>query len=348
MIAKSITSTQKYTQHPPRYTEASLVKKLEELGIGRPSTYAPTITTIMNRGYVVKGELDGQQRSCTIHILENGEISTKTTTEIIGKDKGKLRPENIGMLVTDYLSEHFPTILDYGFTAKVEEDFDEIAEGKAIWNSVIAEFYAPFHNKVEETLAEKEYTRNERELGTDPTTGKIVSVRMAKYGAVVQIGASDDPDKRYAGMKSGQLLETITLEEALKLFELPRTLGEYQGFEVIVAKGRFGPYVRLDKEFFSLAKGQDPMEITLDDAIKLIEDKRLKDSQKVIATFPDSDIEILNGRYGPYFKQGSQNYKLPKEIDAYNITEKECLDMIASGEAIATGGAKKRTTTKKK
>ncbi|MCF0167173.1 MAG: type I DNA topoisomerase [Bacteroidales bacterium] len=329
MNRKEISATQKFTTHPARYSEGTLVKKLEELGIGRPSTYASTISTIMKRGYVVKNDRKGESRQYQLITLKGDAITTAAKSENAGAEKGRLFPENIGMAVTDYLGDHFPDILNYGFTATVEEDFDRIAAGERIWNEVIAEFYSPFHNKVEETLSEKIVARTERVVGNDPATGKPVIARMGRYGALVQIGNNDDADKKFASMRRGQLVENITLEDALKLFDLPRTVGTYNGQEIIAAIGRFGPYVKYNGTFVSLGKKYSPYSVTEQEAVALIEEHQQSQNNKNIAEFPEHDIKVLNGRYGPYIKQGSANYKIPKGTDPSALTEEECLAIIA-------------------
>ncbi|MCF0165166.1 MAG: type I DNA topoisomerase [Bacteroidales bacterium] len=325
----AIVATEKYSAHPARYTEAGLVKKLEELGIGRPSTYAPTITTIMKRGYVIKGDKEGENRKYQIISLKNNTITHKTSTEKTGAEKGKLLPENIGMSVTDYLADHFSSILDYGFTAKIEEDFDEIALGNRVWNDVISEFYGPFHQSIETTLADKTYTHVERVLGIDPATGKNVIARMGRFGPIVQIGTNDDPEKKYASMRKGQLIEDITLEKALEIFKLPRKVGSFEDQEIVAAIGRFGPYIRHGSAFVSLGKTYDPHSITEEEAVKLILSKREQEQNRNIANFEASDIQVLNGRYGPYIKQGKKNYKIPKGVDPKTLTEEACLKIIS-------------------
>ena len=329
----SITATRRFTQKPPRYTEASLVKRLEELGIGRPSTYAPTITTIQNRNYVVKEDRPGTERSFDILTLKNGKITEKNNVEMTGVEKGKLFPTDIGMVVTDYLSENFEQIMDYNFTAKVEEEFDEIAEGKRIWNEVIDEFYQPFHSKVENALQNSERSKGERILGIDPATGKQVSVKIGRFGPLAQLGeASADGEgekPQFSSLKSGQLLESITLEEALELFKLPRELGEFESKKVVVGTGRFGPYIRHDNKFISLGKSDDPYTVDLTRAIELIHAKRDKDDKAVIRIFDENpEVKILNGRWGPYISFKKQNYKIPKKTEAEKLTLEDCMKII--------------------
>jgi DNA topoisomerase-1 len=305
--ARKIEAVERFTRPPARYTEASLVKKLEELGIGRPSTYAPTISTIQKRGYVVKGEREGTERKYVKLTLENNEIKKETLTEITGADKGKLFPTDIAILVTDFLMKYFPKILDYQFTAKVEDELDDIATGKMKWNEMLNLFYGPFHQDVETTLEKSERVSGERVLGIDPKTGKQVSVRMARFGPVAQLTDPNDPDAKpeYAGLRKGQKLETITLEEALELFKLPREVGEYENDKIIAAIGRFGPYLRHKGKFYSLGKNYDPHTVTSEEAIEIIEAKRKADKEKIIKTFDeDPEVQILNGRWGPYIKKG--------------------------------------------
>ncbi len=319
MEVLNITASEKFTQKPPRYSEASLVKKLEELGIGRPSTYAPTISTIVQRGYVTKDNRPGFERSCKVFSMEQGKIISSVVTEKWGAEKGRLFPEDIGMLVNDFLVENFKSELDYGFTAKVEEQFDIIAQGKLKWNTVIDEFYKPFSKKVEDTLQESRPKNAERELGQDPASGKRVIVRLGRFGPLAQIGESDDPAKRFVSLAKGQLLETITLEEALKLFALPRTVGEYNGKEIVASSGRFGPYVKYDGKFISLGKDHNPYDVTLETAVSIITENDKKEQQKLIKSFTEQGIDILNGRFGPYIKMGKKNFKIPKGKDPASL-----------------------------
>ncbi len=348
LISELITATQRFTHHPARYTEASLVRKLEELGIGRPSTYAPTISTIVNRGYVLKEDRDGKERSYSVLTLKAGKIASETKTEITGAEKNKLFPDNIGMIVNDFLLEYFKNILDFNFTASVEKEFDEIASGRGDWIKMIDKFYKPFHQQVETTLEVSDYTKGERVLGTDPESGKPVIARMARYGPVIQIGeqSEDSEEKpRFASMLKGQHIETITLEEALPLFRLPREVGEYEGKPMVVAIGRFGPYVRHDNKFTSLKKNiDDPYTISAERAIELIEEKREKDRNKFIKTFDDEpDLQVLNGRWGPYIAYKKKNYKIPKGTEAKELSKEDCLKLIDEA-----GKAPKKKTTKKK
>lgn len=279
MTDESITATEKFTQRPQRYSEASLVRKLEELGIGRPSTYAPTISTILKRGYVIKGDKPGTPRDYLEITLSKGTITSTVKNEIVGREKNRLCPENIGMLVTDFLSANFPDILDYGFTAKVEADFDNIAKGLLVWNEVISDFYEPFHEKVTNALEDRTYTNVEKHLGTDPVTGKPIIARMGRFGPLVQRGSNEDPDKQFVSLKKGQLIEEITLEDALQLLKLPRTIGVHEGKTITTAIGRFGPYIRIDSTFISLPKELDPYTVTMDDAVQLIAENERKESQ---------------------------------------------------------------------
>lgn len=339
-----ITATQRFTQRPPRYSEASLVKKLEELGIGRPSTYAPTISTLSQRGYIIKEDREGTERNYTQSILKDSRIRTLQLKEIAGAEKSKLFPQDIGILVTDFLGSNFENILDYGFTAKVEADFDKVAAGKMVWNDMIAFFYGSFHKQVEEVLRENTHTHAERVLGTDPATGKIMTVRLGKFGPLVQKGANDDPDKQFVSLRKGQLIETVTMEEALKLFELPRTVGEYEGKPIVTAIGRFGPYLRYDGKFVSLGKSYDPYTVDLETSVRLIREHEKKEAEKFIASFPEQDIQVLNGRFGAYIKHAGENYKIPKGTDAKSLTPERCLEIIRS--AGPSGKKSKRSKSK--
>ncbi len=340
-----ITATQRFTQKPPRYSEASLVKKLEELGIGRPSTYAPTIETITQRGYITKENREGTAREYCQIVLKDGKITATTLSEMTGAEKSKLFPQDIGILVTDYLAQNFENILDYGFTAKVEEDFDKVAAGKLVWNKMIKNFYSDFHIQVDNALKDTTHKNAERILGTDPKSGKVLIVRLGKFGPLVQKGENDDPDKQFAGLPKDKLIESITIEEALQLFELPRTVGEFNGKSVVASSGRFGPYIRYNSKFISLGKTYSPYTVTIDEAIKLIEEHDRKEAEKFINSFPEQDIEVLNGRFGAYIKHGGENYKLPKGTDARSLTLEECLNIIKSVKP--SGGAKKRGSKSK-
>lgn len=346
-----IIATERFTQRPPRYTEASLVRKLEELGIGRPSTYAPTISTIQQREYVEKGNKDGEERLFNVLTLRENQIKDENHTEITGAEKAKLFPTDTGIVVNDFLTEYFPNILDYNFTASVEKEFDEIAEGEAQWTSIMKTFYDKFHPSVENTLAIKtEHKVGERILGEDPVSGKPVSVKIGRFGPVAQIGTADDEEKpRFAQMKKGQSMETITLEEALELFKLPRTLGEYEGKTVSVGVGRFGPYVLHNKVYVSLPKAADPMTITLEEAEQLILEKRQKEMERHLKKFEEEpELEILNGRYGPYITYKGSNYKIPKDIVPQDLTLKSCLELIKAQNEKEPGTTKKRKTAPKK
>lgn len=344
--ARKIVANQKYSHHPPRYTEASLVRKLEDLGIGRPSTYAPTISTIQARDYVVKEERSGTERSLEVITLTNDGPVVSTTTEITGAEKGKLFPTDIGTVVTDFLVEHFEGVLDYNFTAKVEKDFDEIALGEVEWQKMIHEFYGKFHKKVLDTLETSEKNKGERVLGDDPVSGKPVIVKIGRYGPIAQIGSNEDEEKpRFSSLKKGQSLETITLEEALVLFKLPRTIGEYEEQEVIVSEGRFGPYVKHGAKFFSLKKTDDPLTITLERAIELILEKRLADEQRVIKKWDEEpELFVLNGRYGPYISYKSKNYRLPKKDAEKDLSLEEVMTIVNTTESTSRGSSKKKKT----
>lgn len=352
---REVVAQQRFSQQPARYTEASLVHKMEELGIGRPSTYAPTISTIQNREYVVKGDAEGTPRSYDQLTLQSDTISKTTQSENVGSNRGKLVPTDIGLVVNDFLMEYFPEIMDYNFTANVEKQFDEVAEGKENWTEMISNFYQNFEPQVERTLNEKtEHRVGERELGVDPKSGKPVSVKIGRFGPVVQMGTpSDDEKPQFANLTKGQSIETITLEEALELFKLPRTLGELEGQVVKANVGRFGPYVQLGKLFVSIPKGEDPMDITLERAAELIQEKRLKEEQSHLKQFDeDPDLEVRAGRWGPYIAYKGKNYKLPKS-DAERATEltyDECKKIIeAEAKKPATRGRGRATksTTKK-
>lgn len=330
---KSITSTEKYSQGPVRYTEASLVKKLEELGIGRPSTYAPTISTIQQREYVVKGDKAGEERQYVTDTLSANRIVSKTRTEVAGKEKGKLLPTDIGTVVNDFLMDHFPEIMDYNFTAKVESQFDQIAEGHEEWTSMMRNFDHDFEPTVRKVMnARSEHKAGERELGIDPLSHRPVFVKIGRFGPVVQIGSADDEVKpRFAQLPSGKSIETITLDEALELFRLPRNIGEYEGDIVTIGSGRFGPYVQHGGKYVSLPKEMDPMTVTLADAIKLIAEKREQERQRHIKSFEeDSTMQVLNGRFGPYITCDGKNYRLPKSLHerAAQLTYAECKEIV--------------------
>lgn len=342
-----INAAQRFTQKPARYTEASLVKKLEEQGIGRPSTYAPIITTVQNRGYVVKEDREGSEREYITFNLKNQKIVEELKKENFGFEKSKLFPTDIGTVVNDFLMKNFDMIMDYNFTAKVEEEFDIIADGKGAWADMIGSFYKPFHKLVEETLLVSEKANGERIIGTDPLTGKQVSVKIGRYGPLVQLGETTDAESedkpKFASLQAGMRLETVTLEEALDLFKLPREVGEYEAKKITVAIGRFGPYVRHDNKFVSLDKTDDPFSVSFERAIELIEAKRDKDRKAVIKTFDEEpELRVLNGRWGPYIAYKKKNYKLAKGTVAENLTLPECMKIIEE-----TGPAKKTTRKKK-
>ncbi len=326
-----INATERFSQHPARYTEASLVRKLEELGIGRPSTYAPIISTIQNRGYVEKGEKEGVKRLYNVLSLgKDNAIVDEMKEEITGAEKGKLLPTDTGIVVTDFLDQTFPNIMDYNFTAKVEKDFDNIAEGKTDWKKSIDKFYKDFHPSVEASMVKSEHKIGERILGEEPGTGKPVSVKIGRFGPVAQIGSADEEEKpRFAPLRKGQSIETITLDEVLDLFKLPRTLGQFEDKDIVAAVGRFGPYIRHNSKFVSIPKGEDPLTITLERAIELIEKKRTDDKNKIIKTFDEEpELQILNGRFGPYISYKKSNYKIPKKQDPAALTLEECKTII--------------------
>lgn len=342
----NILAIEQYTLHPPRYTEASLVKKMEALGIGRPSTYAPTITTIQNRGYIIKESRDGVERNIEQIELKGNEIKTKSLKKIFGAEKKKLFPSDMGMVVTDFLSEHFQNIMDYNFTAEAEQSLDHVAEGSVEWQKMIGEFYSPFHQTVESTLKNSERNSGQRILGNDPATGETVSVRIGRFGPMAQIGEGENV--RYASLLKSQLMETITLEEALELFKFPRKIGQYEDKEVNIGIGRFGPYIKHNNIFVSLKKGEDdPGTITLETAILRIEEKRENDRNRLIRTF-DNGIQILNGRFGPYISYNKANYKIPKTMKADELTQEKCMELIEKqGPKKKTTAAKTKTATTK-
>ena len=342
-----VDATQRFTQQPPRYSEASLVKKLEELGIGRPSTYAPTISTIQNRDYVEKGEKEGTKHDFCVLTLKDGAIGESKKTESVGSEKNKLIPTDVGMVVNDFLMDYFPDIMDYNFTANVEEKFDHIAEGQTKWNDEISAFYKVFHPEVDKiTNLRLEHKVGERVLGTDPKTGKEVSVKIGRFGPLVQLGSTDSEDKpQFASLLKGQSVADITLEEALKLFELPRTIGEYEGETVTAAIGRFGPYVKHGKMYVSIPKTLTPQAITLDEAITLIKSKAEADKKRVVKTFAEEpELEILNGPYGVYIAYKKKNYKIPKDKDAAALTIDDCKAII---EEAANAPKKPRRTARR-
>jgi DNA topoisomerase I len=340
----NMTARERFTKAPPRYAEASLVKKLEELGIGRPSTYAPTISTIQKREYVVKKDKEGNERNYVVMTLKNGEVRQNTETEITGAEKNKLFPTDVGSLVNDFLTEHFDDVMDYGFTASIEQQFDDIAEGKIVWNKMIDNFYKPFHADVEKTADTASRVTGERLLGDDPATGKPVYAKIGRFGPMVQLGATEAEEKpRFSKLKADQSVETITLEEALQLFRLPRNLGNYEGKKPTLSDGRFGPYIKYGSLFVSLKKA-DPYEITMDESIELIKQKKESEANKVIASFEDGNIQLLNGMYGPYIKSGKNNYKIAKGTDPKSLTLDEIKEIIAN----APEKKKRKFTPRKK
>ena len=336
MEEKGINAECKFTAAPPRYSEATLVKKLEELGIGRPSTYAPTIATLTTgRGYIVKGDKEGKKITVNDLELRNGNISEKSKTETVGAERGRLLPQEIGMIVTDYLEKNFTDIMGYDFTANVEKEFDQIADGNLVWNDVIGAFYTPFHKKVDEVLHDGNYSHVSKELGTD-SEGNKITAKFGKFGPYIQKGEGEKA--QYASLGKDQLIENITLEDALKMFQLPRTVGEYNGVEVIALKGRFGPFLKYGDRNFSIPRGKDPLKITLDECAAIIEDSLSKTAaNSVMAEYKDSDIQVINGRYGPYIKHAGSNYKIPKETDAATLTEAACLEIINNSKPTEKG-----------
>ncbi len=360
LFLKDLTATERFSRPPARYTEASLVKKLEELGIGRPSTYAPTISTIQNRGYVVKEDRDGKPRNFNVLTLANSEVTELVKTEMTGVERSKMFPTDIGVLVNDFLVEHFKDIVDFNFTAKVEKEFDEIAQGNKEWSVMLENFYRPFHEEVQDTLENADRATHERELGVDPESGKPVSVRVGRFGPLVQIGSADDEEKpRFASLRKGQMIETITFEEAMDLFNLPKKVGVFEDNDMTVAIGRFGPYIRHNSAFYSLPKGLDPLDVLEEQAIEIIKEKRQKDIDKVIRVFDENpDAQIENGRWGPFVRFGKQNLKIPKGTDVSAITYEEVLQWAAAdpkapkatkgGKTAATKTTKAKATTTKK
>ncbi len=331
----AITATQRFTHHPSRFTEASLVKKLEELGIGRPSTYAPTISTVQDRGYVVKEDREGKPRNYDMFTLRKNEIVEEVKTENTGAEKSKLFPTDIGMVVTDFLNLHFPNIMDYHFTAKVEMEFDEIAEGKVQWQKMLESFYKPFHKTVEQTEEKSERASGERLLGVHPESGKNIYARIGRFGPLVQIGESDEVEKKFASLKKDQRLEGITLEDALELFKLPRIAGQFEEKDMKIAIGRFGPYIQHNSLFFSVPKDDDPHTLTMERAIEIILAKRKSDAEKEIKSFRGEgreDVRILNGRWGPYFCIGKSNYKIPKDREPVSLSLEECIALAEDQE----------------
>lgn len=344
-----ISAFQRFTKSPPRYTEASLVKKMEELGIGRPSTYAPTISTIQKREYVVKENREGEKRKFDILTLKQGRITEKHHTEITGAEKNKLFPTDIGTIVNNFLMEYFIEILDYNFTASVEKEFDDIAQGEKAWNAVIKSFYHPFHERIETTMKTSEKHSGERLLGKDPASGRNIYVKIGRFGPMVQMGDNDDKDKpSFAGLRKDQSLDSVSLEDALELFKLPRQVGNYEGKTITAAIGRFGPYIRHDGQFISIPKGEDPLTIEIDTAIDLIEAKRQKDRERIIREFvEDPGIKILKGRWGAYIAASGENYKIPKGSNPESMTLKDCIKIIKEGTPAKKTRTTKKTTSRK-
>lgn len=336
MEEKGINAECKFTAAPPRYSEATLVKKLEELGIGRPSTYAPTIATLTTgRGYIVKGDKEGKKITVNDLELRNGNISEKSKTETVGAERGRLLPQEIGMIVTDYLEKNFADIMGYDFTANVEKEFDQIADGNLVWNDVIGAFYTPFHKKVDEVLHDGNYSHVSKELGTD-SEGNKITAKFGKFGPYIQKGEGENV--QYASLGKGQLIEDLTLEDALKLFQLPRTVGKYKDVDVVALKGMFGPYIKYGDKNFSIPRGKDPLTITLEECSGIIEEGLNKSAaNSVMAEYKDSDIQVINGRYGPYIKHAGSNYKIPKETDAATLTEAACLEIINNSKPTEKG-----------
>ena len=342
-----------HTQHAPRYTEASLVKKLEDLGIGRPSTYAPTISTILKREYVIKEDREPREVECNVVTLREGAITCGTRIEKVGAEKGKLFPTDIGSVVNTFLLEHFNDIIDYNFTATVEKDFDDIAAGKKEWRKVIDKFYVPFHKNIRQTQQTSHRTTGNRLIGVDPKTGKNLYAKIGRYGTLVQLGdTSNDEKPKFASMKKGQSIETITLEDALALFELPRTVGQFEGNDVIVSIGKFGPYVRLDNKFYSLSKNDDPYEVDLDRCIEIIKVKRVAEAEKerLRELYPheigvhEGEVVSSNiGRYGPYLTYRNENFRLPKTANPLEMTIEEAVEIINQAGVKKPRGRKKKT-----
>lgn len=349
---EALTGEERFTQRPARYTEASMVSKMEELGIGRPSTYAPTIQTIQNRGYVERADREGQRRNYTVLTLKDGAVKRAVKSEVYGADKGKLLPTDVGIVVNDFLVDQFPNIVDYNFTARVEEEFDTIAEGKTAWSGAIGDFYQRFHPEVERATHERPAQRvGQRILGVQPSTGLQVSVSIGRYGPMAQLGTAEDAEKpRFASLQKGQSLETITLEEALSLFDLPKNIGEYEGEVMTVAVGRFGPYVRHAGKFYSLPKDTDPLSCTAEQAIEIIREKRESEEKSLLKSFTeDADLSIRTGRFGPYLKYKTDNYKLPKDVDPTSMSYDDCMKLIAETPAkTARKGAARKSSPRGK
>ena len=347
LTAKEISAECKFTRAPQRYTEASLVKKLEELGIGRPSTYAPTITTLTKtRGYIASGNREGEKVEVVNFKLKGSDLSSSRKKEVIGEDKGKLLPQDVGMLVTDYLVENFPKIMDYNYTADVESNLDKIAEGKEDWKVYLKEFYPPFHHLVEDKMHDGQYTHVERVLGTDPADGQQIIAKYGQYGAYVQKGEGDA--RRFASLDKGQLIETVTLEEAVKLLSLPRTVGSLDGTDILVTKGKFGPYIKYGELNVTLPRKTDPLTVGLEECIAAIKaQQEAAPENNIIMEFQDEDIAVINGRYGPYIKHAGKNFRIPKGTDAAALTLEQCREFIAGGSAGAGRKPYRRFTKKK-
>ena len=347
LVVERVDAECKYTQAPFRYSEQTLIKKMEELGIGRPSTYAPTISTLTKaRGYLVKGDKDGRKVPVTNLQLKGNVVSESAKTELVGAEKGKLLPTDVGILVTDYLTASFPDIMDYDFTANVEKDFDQIAAGKKKWEKVISGFYAPFHVKVDSAVSDHQYSRLERQIGIDPTDGRMITAKLGQFGPYVQKGEGEN--RQFVSLGKGQIIENLTLEEAVKLFNLPRNVGEYEGEEIIATKGRFGPYLKWGSQNVSLPRGKDPLTVSLAECIELIRSDMAK-KEAVVAPmkeWPGSGISVINGRYGPYIKYDNRNYRIPKNMSAETLTEDQCKEIIAGSEP--TASRKGRHYSKKK
>ena len=336
---KSVVAEAKFTAAPPRYSEGTLIKKLDELGIGRPSTYVPTIETIKHRDYIVLGDKEGKKVPVESFTLSGGKITSKEKTETIGAEKGRLIPQEIGVIVTDFLQKNFPDILDYDFTASVEKEFDEIASGEVVWNSAISEFYSPFHKRVSEVLTNKDYARVNREIGKDPSTGETIIAKYGQWGPYVQKGEGEN--RVFASLGKGQLIENISLEDALRLFALPRTVGQIDGVDVVALKGKYGPYLKFGDKNIKLPRGNDPLNITIEKCKEIIDAEKVqKQPQEAIAEFEGGDIKVMQGRFGPYIKAGNSNYKIPKGKDPYKLSEADCKEIINSSKP--TSSSKKR------
>ncbi|MCL2027695.1 MAG: DNA topoisomerase, partial [Bacteroidales bacterium] len=352
LSVQKISARETFTQAPHRYTEASLVKKMEELGIGRPSTYAPTISTILKREYVVKEDKDGNERTYKMFDLDaKGIIKESDKIEVFGTEKSKMFPTDIGNLVTHFLVENFDSIVDFNFTAEVEKEFDEVADGEVKWTEMLRKFYNPFHKDVETTLKHSERVRGERLVGVDPKTQKNIYVKIGRFGSMAQLGETGDDEKpTFVSLKKGQSIETITLEEVLDLFKLPRIVGQFENEDLVVAIGRFGPYIRLGKTFFPLPKTDDPLEVSEERVIEIIKEKREKDANAVIREFSENpDVRVLNGRFGPYVAVDKKNFKIPKSIDPATLTLQDCLD-LSEGKKLTSDTGKtsvKRVATRK-